>query len=67
MNVRGLDWPLTLVLLGFVSFIPVGAAFGDFGTLDAGAWLACAGGILAAGGTWAARGIEMPRMAPAAA
>jgi hypothetical protein len=56
----GLDWTLMLVLLGLVSFIPVGAAFGDFGTLDAGAWLAFAGGILAAGGTWAARGTDIP-------
>ena len=29
--------------------------------IGAGAWLALAGGILAAGGTWAARGGEMPR------
>jgi hypothetical protein len=39
---------------------PVGAAFGDFGSLDAGAWLGLAGGLLAAGGTWAARGGELP-------
>lgn len=60
---RGLDAALTLVLLGIVAFNPVGAAFGDFGTLGAGAWLAFAGGILAAGGTWAARGIELPHAA----
>ncbi len=53
---RGLDAAVTLVLLGLVAFVPVGAAFGDFGSLDAGAWIAFAGGILAAGGTWAARG-----------
>ena len=40
------------------------AAFNQFGDLDTGAWLALAGGILAAGGTWAARGIEMPQAAP---
>jgi hypothetical protein len=66
-NTGGLDAALTLVLLGFVSFFPVGAAFGDFGTLRAGAWLAFAGGILAAGGVWAARGQEMPRTAAAPA
>jgi hypothetical protein len=64
---RGLDVALTLVLLGLVAFNVVGAAFGDFGTLDSGAWLAFAGGVLAAGGTWAARGIEMPRTAAAPA
>lgn len=64
---RGLDQALTLVLLGLVAFNPVGAAFGDFGALDSGAWIAFAGGVLAAGGTWAARGIEMPRAATAAA
>ena len=66
-STRGLDQALTLVLLGLVSFVPVGAAFGDFGSLRAGAWLAFAGGVLAAGGTWAARGTEMPRTAAAAA
>jgi hypothetical protein len=60
---RGIDQALTLVLLGFFSVYPVAAAFGDFGSLDAGAWLALAGAILAAGGTWAARGVEMPRTA----
>ncbi len=64
---RGLDVGLTLVLLGLVAFNPVGAAFGDFGVLDSGAWLALAGGILAAGGTWAARGAELPHTAAAAA
>ncbi len=63
---RGLDAAVTLVLLGLVAFVPVGAAFGDFGSLDAGAWIAFAGGILAAGGTWAARGTEIPRAAAAA-
>ncbi len=63
----GVDVALTLVLLGLFAFTPVGAAFGDFGSLDAGAWLGFAGGILAAGGTWAARGGEMPRMAAASA
>jgi hypothetical protein len=65
-RVYGLDSALALVLLGFVSFFPVGAAFGDFGSLEAGAWLAFAGGILAAGGSWAARGAELPRTAAAA-
>ena len=64
---RGLDAALTLVLLGLVAFNVVGAAFGDFGTLDSGAWLAFAGGVLAAGGTWAARGAQLPYAAPAAA
>jgi len=63
---RGLDQALTLVLLGLLAVYPVGAAFGDFGSLDAGAWIAFAGAILAAGGTWAARGAEMPRTAAAA-
>jgi hypothetical protein len=67
VNVWGLDWALTLVMLGFVSFFVVDAAFGNFGSLDSGAWLAFAGGILAAGGTWAARGMEMPRTAAAPA
>jgi len=60
---RGLDVALSLVLLGLLLVIPVGAAFGDFGSLDTGAWLGLAGGILAAGGTWAARGMEMPHAA----
>jgi hypothetical protein len=64
---RGLDQAVTLVLLGLVGFIPIGAAFGDFGSLGSGAWLALAGAVLAAGGTWAARGMEMPRTAAAAA
>jgi hypothetical protein len=67
MNTRGLDQAVTLVLLGLVAFFPVGAAWGDFGNLDSGAWLAFAGGILAAGGTWAARGLDLPRAAAAAA
>ena len=64
---RGLDAAVTLVLLGLVAFDPVGAAFNNLGDLQAGAWLALAGGILAAGGTWAARGAEAPHAAPAAA
>jgi hypothetical protein len=60
---RGLDQAVTLVLLGLLCVGPVVAAFGDFGSLDAGAWLGIAGAILAAGGTWAARGVEMPRTA----
>jgi hypothetical protein len=55
---RGLDSGLTLVLLGLVAFDPVGAAFNNLGDLQAGAWLALAGGILAAGGTWSARGAD---------
>ena len=35
-------------------------------SVDVGAWLGLAGGILAAGGIWAARGAEMPRTAAAA-
>jgi hypothetical protein len=66
-STRGLDLAFPLVMLGYVAFFPVGSAFGDFGTLDAGAWLAFAGGILAAGGTWVARGMEVPRAAAAAA
>ena len=64
---RGIDAALTLVLLGFVAFVPVGAAFNSLGDLHVGAWLALAGGILAAGGTWAARGAEMPHTAVAPA
>jgi hypothetical protein len=56
----GIDAALTLVLLGLVAFDPVWTAFNDLGNLEVGAWLALAGGILAAGGTWAARG-EEPR------
>jgi hypothetical protein len=66
-STRGVDAAVTLVLLGLVAFTPIGAAFNSFGDLDAGAWLALAGGILAAGGTWAARGGEMPRTAAAPA
>jgi hypothetical protein len=58
---RGLDSAFTLVLLGLVAFDPVGSAFDNLGDLQAGAWLALAGGILAAGGTWSARGVEAPR------
>jgi hypothetical protein len=67
MPTRGLDQALTLVALGLVAFFPVGAAWGDFGNLDSGCWLAFAGGILAAGGIWAARGLDVPRTAPASA
>jgi hypothetical protein len=56
VRTRGLDAALTLVLLGLVAFDPVGSAFNNLDDLDAGAWLGLAGGILAAGGTWAARG-----------
>jgi hypothetical protein len=63
----GLDQALTLVLLGLLVVLPVGAAFGDFGSLDAGAWLGLAGGVLAAGGTWAARGGQLPHAAAAPA
>lgn len=58
---RGLDAALTLILLGVLAFTPIDAAFNSFGSLDSGTWLALAGGILAAGGTWAARGGELPR------
>jgi hypothetical protein len=64
---RGLDVGLTLVLLGLVAFDPVWTAFNDLGDLQVGAWLALAGGILAAGGTWSARAGEAPRAAPIAA
>ena len=64
---RGLDVAVSLILLGLVAFYPIGAAFNQLGDLDSGAWLALAGGILAAGGTWAARGIEMPHAAAAPA
>jgi hypothetical protein len=60
MPTGGLDSALTLVLLGLVAFDPVGSAFNNLGDLQAGAWLALAGGILAAGGTWAARGAVPP-------
>jgi hypothetical protein len=62
---RGLDSALTLVLLGLVAFDPIGSAFNNLGDLQAGAWLALAGGILAAGGTWSARGVEAPPRAEA--
>jgi hypothetical protein len=63
VRTRGLDSALTLVLLGLVAFDPVGSAFNNLGDLQAGAWLALAGGILAAGGTWSARGVEAQRPA----
>jgi hypothetical protein len=62
---RGLDAAFTLVLLGLVGFQPVYQAFNHFGDLQVGAWLALAGGILAAGGTWSARAVEAPRAEPA--
>jgi hypothetical protein len=55
----GLDQVLTLVLLGLVAFWPVRAAFEQFGDLQVGAWLALAGGVLAAGATWAAHGNDV--------
>jgi hypothetical protein len=64
---RGLDVIVSLILLGLVAFDPIGTAFNNLGDLQAGAWLALAGGILAAGGTWAARGMEMPQAAPSPA
>jgi len=64
---RGLDVAVSLILLGLVAFDPIGTAFNNLGDLQTGAWLALAGGILAAGGTWAARGIEMPHAAPSPA
>jgi hypothetical protein len=64
MQTRGLDAALTLVLLGLVAFEPIESAFNHLGDLQVGAWLAFAGGILAAGGTWSARA-ETPRAAPA--
>jgi hypothetical protein len=57
---KGLDIALTLVLLGLVAFDPIDKAFNHFGDLQVGAWLALAGGILAAGGTWSARAAEAP-------
>jgi hypothetical protein len=59
---RGLDAAMTLVLLGLVAFEPVDKAFNHLDDLQVGAWLAFAGGILAAGGTWSARA-ETPRAA----
>lgn len=64
---RGLDVVFSMILLGLVAFDPVGTAFNNLGDLQTGAWLALAGGILAAGGIWAARGIEMPHAAPSPA
>jgi len=57
---HGLDSALTLVLLGLVAFEPVYQAFDHLGDLQIGAWLALAGGILAAGGTWSARAAVAP-------
>jgi hypothetical protein len=64
---RGLDVAVSLILLGLVAFDPIASAFNNLGNLQTGAWLALAGGVLAAGGTWAARGIEMPHAAPSPA
>jgi hypothetical protein len=61
---RGLDAALTLVLFGLVAFEPIESAFNHLDDLQVGAWLAFAGGILAAGGTWSARA-EAPRAGPA--
>jgi hypothetical protein len=66
VRTRGLDSALTLVLLGLVAFDPVVVALHSLGDLQTGAWLALAGGILAAGGTWSARGIEPAQRARAA-
>jgi hypothetical protein len=66
VRTRGADAALTLVLLGLVAFDPVSVAFNNLGDLQAGAWLALAGGILAAGGTWSARGVEAQRAAATA-
>jgi hypothetical protein len=63
----GIDVALTLILLGLFAVDPVASAFNQFGSLGAGAWLGLAGGILAAGGTWAARGADLPHAAAAAA
>jgi hypothetical protein len=63
---RGLDAALALVLLGLVAFNPVALAFNDIREIEAGGWLALAGGILAAGGTWSARGVETQRPAATA-
>jgi hypothetical protein len=62
---RGLDVAVSLVLLGLVAFDPIASAFNLLGDLESGAWLALAGGILVAGGTWAARGVELPHAAAA--
>jgi hypothetical protein len=60
IRTRGLDLALCLVLLGCVSYFPVSSAFDGFGTIEVGGWLALAGAVLAAGGTWVARGVELP-------
>jgi hypothetical protein len=62
---HGLDVALVLLLFGITAFNVIGSAFNDFGSLGTGAWLAFVGGLLAAVGTWAARGMEMPRAAAA--
>jgi hypothetical protein len=64
---RGLDVALVLMLFGITAFNVVGSAFNDFGSLGTGAWLAFVGGLLAAVGTWAARGMTMPHAAAAPA
>jgi hypothetical protein len=67
VRTRGLDQALTLALFGLVLFVPVQFAWDHFGSLDSGAWLALAGGILAAGGTWAARDLDVPSRAASSA
>jgi len=52
----GLDVLFTLLLLGLAAYEPASRAFHHFGSLQAGAWLAFAGALVAAVGTWAARG-----------
>jgi len=53
---RGADVALTLVVLGLVGYEPVSRALYSFDSLASGAWIAFAGGVLAAVGTWSARG-----------
>ena len=64
---HGIDAVLTLILLGLVAVDPIASAFNQFGDVGTGGWLALAGGILAAGGTWAARGAELAHTAAAPA
>lgn len=66
VRTRGLDAALTLVLLGLAAFDPFYEAFNNLADLEAGAWLALAGGILAAGGVWATRGTDVSHPAAAA-
>jgi hypothetical protein len=64
---HGLDLALGLVLLGLMASEPIGSAFDHLGDLQIGAWLGLLGGILAAGGTWAARRMALPDSAAAPA